>query len=320
LCNEGNEYLNSEEGFLKAIELYDRAISLNPRLAIAWNNKGYVLNQLEKYEDAILVLERAIQLNPDFVSVYNNYGDAFYGLDKYSEAIDAYDECIKIDPENHQSWWNKGFTFLNLEQPELALQSFDKCIEINDQNPNLWLIFCMKAFGYIQLEDFDKSIDNLAEAIRVNPSKAREYIIQTEEFNCFSEDLRFQKLIGLDSINCPRCGQINPINKYIDSINCSRCGCFINVTARLDEVSFATNNLQTFEKVQDIVASQLGVDKTEIDLETSFVNDLGADELDIVELMMALEEEFGIEIPDEDIEEIKTVQDAVNYIESYLET
>ena len=273
LCNEGNEYLNSEEGFLKAIELYDRAISLNPRLAIAWNNKGYVLNQLERYEEALIVLERAIQINPDFVGSYNNYGDAFYGLDKYSEAMDAYDKCIEIDPDNHQSWWNKGFTFLNLEQPELALQSFDKCIEINDLN--LWLIFCMKAICYIQLESFDKSIDSLTEAIRVNPSKAKEYINQTEEFNCFMQDMRFQELMQPSST--------------------------------------------TFEQVQDIVASQLGVDKTEIDPETSFANDLAADELDILELMMALEEKFGIEIPDEDVEEIRNVQDAVNYIESYLD-
>ena len=316
LCNEGNEWLNSEEGFLKAIEFYDRAISLNPRLAIAWNNKGYVLNQLERYEEALIVLERAIQINPSFVGSYNNYGDAFYGLDKYSEAMDAYDKCIKIDPDNHQSWWNKGFTFLNLEQPELALQSFDKCIEINDQNPNLWLIFCMKAVGYIQLEDFDKSIDSLAESIRINPSKAKEYIIQTEEFNCIAEDTRFQKIISTDSINCPSCNYVNAISNLTDNINCTKCGCTINVAARLDEVSFATNNLQTFVKVQDIVASQLGVDKTEIDPETSFVNDLGADELDILELMMALEEEFGIEIPDEDVEKITTVQDAVDYIES----
>ena len=131
LCNEGNEWLNSEEGFLKAIEFYDRAISLNPRLAIAWNNKGYVLNELERYEEALIVLERAIEINPSFVGSYNNYGDALYGLGKYSEAIDAYNKCIQIDPENCQAWSNKGFSFLRLENPELALHSFDKYTKIN---------------------------------------------------------------------------------------------------------------------------------------------------------------------------------------------
>ncbi|MBC9783360.1 MULTISPECIES: acyl carrier protein [Heliobacterium] len=68
-----------------------------------------------------------------------------------------------------------------------------------------------------------------------------------------------------------------------------------------------------FEKVKAIVVEQLGVDEEEVNMETSF-EDLNADSLDIVELVMALEEEFDIEIPDEDAEKIKTVGAAVDYI------
>lgn len=71
---------------------------------------------------------------------------------------------------------------------------------------------------------------------------------------------------------------------------------------------------EIFEKVKKIVADQLGVDPAEVTPEASFANDLGADSLDTVELVMALEEEFDIEIPDEAAEEIATVQAAVNYI------
>lgn len=71
---------------------------------------------------------------------------------------------------------------------------------------------------------------------------------------------------------------------------------------------------EIFEKVQKIVAEQLGVDVSEVTPEASFANDLGADSLDTVELVMALEEEFDIEIPDEAAEEIATVQAAVDYI------
>lgn len=71
-------------------------------------------------------------------------------------------------------------------------------------------------------------------------------------------------------------------------------------------------------KVVDVTVSQLGVDKGEVELETSFIDDLGADSLDIVELVMALEEEFELEIPDEDAENIKTVKDGVEYIENKL--
>ena len=71
------------------------------------------------------------------------------------------------------------------------------------------------------------------------------------------------------------------------------------------------------EKVKEVIASQLGVDLEEVTPEASFVDDLGADSLDTVELVMALEEEFGIEIPDEEAEKISTVNDAINYIQSH---
>ena len=67
-------------------------------------------------------------------------------------------------------------------------------------------------------------------------------------------------------------------------------------------------------KVIKIIAEKLGIDESEVKPEASFIDDLGADSLDIVELVMELEEEYGIEIPDEDAEKIKTVQDAINYI------
>jgi acyl carrier protein len=71
---------------------------------------------------------------------------------------------------------------------------------------------------------------------------------------------------------------------------------------------------EVFEKVKKIVVEQLGVEADDVKPEASFANDLGADSLDTVELVMALEEEFGIEIPDEAAEGIATVQDAVNFI------
>ena len=67
-------------------------------------------------------------------------------------------------------------------------------------------------------------------------------------------------------------------------------------------------------RVKEIIVEQLGVDASEVTTQASFVNDLGADSLDTVELVMALEEEFDIEIPDEDAEKIQTVNDAIEYI------
>ena len=71
------------------------------------------------------------------------------------------------------------------------------------------------------------------------------------------------------------------------------------------------------EKVKQIIVEQLGVDESQVDGAASFVEDLGADSLDIVELVMAFEEAFEIDIPDEDAEKITTVKDAIDYIQSH---
>ncbi|MCX6090213.1 MAG: acyl carrier protein [Atribacterota bacterium] len=76
--------------------------------------------------------------------------------------------------------------------------------------------------------------------------------------------------------------------------------------------------MDVFSKVKEIIVDQLGIDDEDVAADASFIDDLGADSLDIVELIMAFEEEFDIEIPDEDAEKITSVQEAVEYIDSKL--
>jgi acyl carrier protein len=78
--------------------------------------------------------------------------------------------------------------------------------------------------------------------------------------------------------------------------------------------TFAVASIE--QRVKDIIVEQLGVEEDEVSPEASFIDDLGADSLDTVELVMAFEEEFNIEIPDEDAEGISTVQDAIDYIKT----
>ena len=80
------------------------------------------------------------------------------------------------------------------------------------------------------------------------------------------------------------------------------------------EMPMATDDI--VRRVKDLIAESLGVNPTEVVPDASFIDDLGADSLDIVELVMALEEEYEMEISDEEAEKIRTVQDVVNYIES----
>lgn len=74
--------------------------------------------------------------------------------------------------------------------------------------------------------------------------------------------------------------------------------------------------MSLFEEIRDVVSDQLGVKPEEVKSESSFIDDLGADSLDTVELVMALEEKFNIEIPDEDAEKMQKIDDVVRYIES----
>jgi acyl carrier protein len=74
------------------------------------------------------------------------------------------------------------------------------------------------------------------------------------------------------------------------------------------------------ERVKQIIVEQLGVDESEVVAKASFVDDLGADSLDTVELVMAFEEAFDVEIPDEEAEKIRSVQDAISYIEAHAKT
>ncbi|WP_422445892.1 acyl carrier protein [Thermoanaerobacterium sp. DL9XJH110] len=75
--------------------------------------------------------------------------------------------------------------------------------------------------------------------------------------------------------------------------------------------------MEVLDKIKKIIADQLGIDEDDVVPEASFIDDLGADSLDIVELIMAFEEEFDLEIPDEDAEKIKTVQDVIDYIKNH---
>jgi len=75
--------------------------------------------------------------------------------------------------------------------------------------------------------------------------------------------------------------------------------------------------MSVFDDVKATIVEQLGVDEEEVKLESKFVEDLGADSLDTVELVMAMEEKFGIDIPDTDAEKIASVKDAVDYVESH---
>jgi acyl carrier protein len=108
---------------------------------------------------------------------------------------------------------------------------------------------------------------------------------------------------------------VGPGYRTADLVNC--CGfVFTRLQTEYSGKELLMENIE--QRVKKIVAEQLGVNESEIKTESSFVDDLGADSLDTVELVMALEEEFECEIPDEEAEKITTVQQAIDYINTHL--
>lgn len=89
-----------------------------------------------------------------------------------------------------------------------------------------------------------------------------------------------------------------------------------NIPAHKTEINTEKENRNMLEKIKEIVADQLGIDEDDIKLESNFKEDLEADSLDLFELVMALEEEYGVEIPSEDLEKIATVNDIIEYLKN----
>ncbi len=105
--------------------------------------------------------------------------------------------------------------------------------------------------------------------------------------------------------------------KLIDKIgNCFTCDAAARgVSLARQSTEFFMADKSTEEKVKDIIVEQLGVNPEQVTEKASFIEDLGADSLDIVELVMAFEEEFSVEVPDEDAEKLQTVGDVIKYID-----
>jgi acyl carrier protein len=106
------------------------------------------------------------------------------------------------------------------------------------------------------------------------------------------------------------------IDKRANSFTCLACPeCFkFSAGTKLEQLTNFMADKSIEEKVKDIIVEQLGVNPEQVTPQASFIEDLGADSLDIVELVMAFEEEFSVEVPDEDAEKLQTVGDVINYI------
>ncbi|MBD1943261.1 GUN4 domain-containing protein [Coleofasciculus sp. FACHB-712] len=190
--NEANSYLETEEELQKAIDLYDKAICLNRGLALAWNNKGYVLNHLEKYEEALPALIQAIQIDQTLIIAFNNLGDALQSLGRNEEAIAAYEESIKLASVNYQAWWGKGTCLYNLQRYQEAIAVGEKLVELDSEN---FLGWYTKAVCHALLGDDKLAIENLREAVKIDSDSSQKLAKADSDFDRLREDKQFKELM-----------------------------------------------------------------------------------------------------------------------------
>jgi tetratricopeptide (TPR) repeat protein len=190
--NQGNIYLTKENEIQKSIEFYNQAINLNSGLALAWNNKGYVLNYLGKYEEALVALDRAIKIKSTLVIAFNNRGDALKGLGKKEEAISAYEQSIKLDPENYAAWLEKGRCLYACRRYKELLQVCEKLILLDANN---YLSWYAKACCHTVMQDTYAALENLKEAVRLNPEKSHELARQNIDFEIFRKNEQFIEIM-----------------------------------------------------------------------------------------------------------------------------
>jgi tetratricopeptide (TPR) repeat protein len=175
----------------EAMVNYKKAIELNPNLPEIWTNYGAVLNKLGLHQEALINHEKAIELKSDFYLAYYNRAFSLYNLGFLIEAISSFDEVIALKPDFYLAWENRGVSLNKLRRYQEALHSHDKALESKPDYSHAW--FC-KACVYALQGDIDKTLENLAKAIQLDPMHREQAKIDSD-FDLVRSDARFKKLL-----------------------------------------------------------------------------------------------------------------------------
>jgi tetratricopeptide (TPR) repeat protein len=187
---QGNKCLEKEK-FTEAIEFYEKALSLNPQFSMAWNNKGLTLRQVNLNEEAISNFDKAIVIDNNILAWKNKIA-TLQEIGEHEKAIIICDQLIKIEPDNFLVWLSKGISLEELKQHEKSLQVFDQLISLESENYIGWY---EKSRCLVLMGKVERAIDNLKEAIRLNPEQLPLMLKNDSDYDCIRDDERFQALI-----------------------------------------------------------------------------------------------------------------------------
>ena len=165
-------YLSSDEDVADKLSYYDRAIELNPDLAVAYFNRGNAKRRLGQHEDAIADFDQAIKLDPNQADAYSNRGNVKGRMERHEDAIADFDKAIKLDPDQAEAYSNRGVVKRRLGHHEDAIADFDKAIKLN---PDLAEAYNNRGISKSDLEHHEDAIADFDKAIHHDPNIAEAY-------------------------------------------------------------------------------------------------------------------------------------------------
>ena len=170
-ANLGNTFreLNMHE---EALDAYNTAVMLNPKLEGVFLNRGNIMLDQKKYQVALAEYDKAIAIKPDFASAYSNRGIALRGLKRLDDALTSYELAIKIKPDYAEAYYNQGIAQSELNYSNEALASYDKAIEIN---PDYIQAYSNRGNVLQDLNRLDEALASNDRAIEINPDYAEAY-------------------------------------------------------------------------------------------------------------------------------------------------
>ena len=183
-----------------ALADWNKAIELNPNLAMAYNNRGGIYYNQQKYELALADFNKAIELDSKLAMAYNNRGGIYYNQQKYELALADYDKAIELDSKLAMAYSNRGGIYSLQQKDELALADFNKAIEIN---PNLVEAYYNRGFLYHNQQKYELALADYNKAIELNKNAwfamTNIGLIKYEQGAINEADEQFKKALSINN-------------------------------------------------------------------------------------------------------------------------
>jgi tetratricopeptide (TPR) repeat protein len=156
----------------RAIADFNEAIKLDPKFALAYNNRGQAYFFIKDNDRAIADQNDAIRLDPKFVEAYNDRGTVYFWKNEYDRAILDQSDAIRLDPKFARAYSNRGASYVQKKLYERAIPDLNEAIKFD---PKLMLAYLNRGQAYFYMEDYGRAIADLSDAIRLNPTFAVPY-------------------------------------------------------------------------------------------------------------------------------------------------